>query len=340
MVGITEVARHAGVAVSTVSYVLSGKRPISPPTRRRVLDSIATLGYRPPASARSHTIGLAVRVDDGAHRPLLAEFMLSASVAARRHDCNVLLLTDHAEHSVLDAVLFDGLILMDIGIHDPRLETVRCLPVPTVLIGLPHDPAGLACVDLDFRAAGHLCVDHLADLGHREVILLGAPEAAYRRRTGFAVRTVAGAMERAAARGVRLIHRPVEGDWDSTAGTLTRVLQERPDATALIVQNEAATAHLTPLLRSFGRAVPEDMSLVVLGSDAVATAGTPPLSSIAVPAAGLTERAIELLRRRIDQGTGGAGEPPVLLEPRLTVRASTGPPPPPPPRPSPLPTSP
>ncbi|MFE2738454.1 LacI family DNA-binding transcriptional regulator [Streptomyces sp. NPDC059349] len=328
MVGITEVARHAGVAVSTVSYVLSGKRPISPSTRQRVLDSVAALGYQRPASSRSHAIGLAVRVDDGAHRPLLAEFMLSASVAARRHHSNILLLTDHADYGVLDAALLDGLILMDIGIRDPRLETVRGLPVPTVLIGLPHDPAGLTCVDLDFRAAGGLCVDHLADLGHREVILLGAPEAAYRRRTGFAVRTVAGALERAATRGVRLTHRSVEGDWDSTAGTLTRVLQERPDATALIVQNEAATPHLAPLLRSFGRALPEDMSLVVVGSDAVATAGTPQLTSVAVPAAALAERAVELLRQLLDRrSTDSGGAAPTLLEPRLTVRASSGPPP-------------
>ncbi|WP_327658135.1 LacI family DNA-binding transcriptional regulator [Streptomyces sp. NBC_00483] len=327
MVGITDVAQHAGVATSTVSYVLSGKRPISAPTRRRVLDSMSALGYRRPASARSRTIGLAVRVDDGAHRPLLAEFMLSASVAARGRNCNVLLLTDHAEHGVLDAALLDGLVLMDIGIHDPRLDTVRELDVPAVLIGLPRDPAGLACVDLDFHAAGVRCVDHLADLGHREAIFLGAPDAAYRRRTGFAVRTANGAVERAVARDLRLTHRAVDGDWDSTAGTLTRALQERPNATALIVQNEAATPHLAPLLRSLGRAVPEDMSLVVLGSDAVATAGTPALTSIAVPAAQLAERAVELLISRIDRMSGAAEPTPVLLEPRLTVRASTAPPP-------------
>ncbi|MFI1966470.1 LacI family DNA-binding transcriptional regulator [Streptomyces pathocidini] len=331
MVGITDVATHAGVAVSTVSYVLSGKRPISAPTRRRVLDSVAALGYRPPAAARSRTIGLAVRVDDGTHRPLLAEFLLSASVAARRHDCNLLLLTDHEEHGVLDAALLDGLILMDIGILDSRLDTVRALPVPTVLIGLPRNPAGLACVDLDFLAAGRLCVDHLADLGHREIVLLGAPPAAYLHRAGFAERTLAGAREQAAARGVRLTHRPTEGDWDSTAGTLTRVLQERPEATALIVQNEAATPHLPPLLRSFGRAVPEDVSIVVLGSEAVATSGTPPLTCVAVPAEEMTERAVDLLTEHMarPRARHASGAHPVLLEPRITLRSSTAAPPPP-----------
>ena len=247
--------------------------------------------------------------------------MLSASVAARRHDRNVLLLTDEDEHGIMDAALLDGLILMDVGVLDPRLDVVRGLPVPTVLLGLPRDPAGLRCVDLDFRAAGLLCVDHLADLGHRDVILLGAPLAAYRRRAGFAERTAAGAAERAGERGVRLTHRPCEGDWDATAATLTRVLQERPGATALIVQNEAATPHLAPLLRGYGRAIPEDLSLVTIGSDAVATAGSPLLTSVSVPAAEMTARAVDLLMSD-EEPPGG---PAVLLEPRLTVRASTAP---------------
>ena len=53
MVTIIDVARHAGVAPSTVSYVLSGKRAISATTRQRVLASIRTLGYHPHAGARS-----------------------------------------------------------------------------------------------------------------------------------------------------------------------------------------------------------------------------------------------------------------------------------------------
>ena len=53
MVTITDVARHAGVAPSTVSHVLSGKRPVSPETRERVPAGIAVLGYRPHAGARA-----------------------------------------------------------------------------------------------------------------------------------------------------------------------------------------------------------------------------------------------------------------------------------------------
>jgi DNA-binding LacI/PurR family transcriptional regulator len=53
MVTLAEVARHAGVSASTVSYVLSGKRSISDTTRRRVQQSIQELGYHPHAGARA-----------------------------------------------------------------------------------------------------------------------------------------------------------------------------------------------------------------------------------------------------------------------------------------------
>src|SRR4029077_17265410 len=54
---VTDVARHAGVSVSTVSYVLTGNRPISEKTKARVLASIEALGFEPHAGARSIRAG-------------------------------------------------------------------------------------------------------------------------------------------------------------------------------------------------------------------------------------------------------------------------------------------
>ncbi|MEU4745537.1 LacI family DNA-binding transcriptional regulator, partial [Actinosynnema sp. NPDC023658] len=53
MVTLADVAKHAGVSASTVSYVLSGKRTISAETRDRVERSVAELGYHPNARARA-----------------------------------------------------------------------------------------------------------------------------------------------------------------------------------------------------------------------------------------------------------------------------------------------
>ena len=80
LVKISDVARHADVSPSTVSYVLSGKRTISEQTRRRVLASIATLGYHPHAgaralaSSRSNVIALVVPLRSGIYVPVLMQF--------------------------------------------------------------------------------------------------------------------------------------------------------------------------------------------------------------------------------------------------------------------------
>ena len=56
----------------------------------------------------------------------------------------------------------DALIVMDVQLHDPRLPLLRTLDLPSVLIGFPSESAGLTCIDLDFKAAGELCVERLA----------------------------------------------------------------------------------------------------------------------------------------------------------------------------------
>ena len=99
LVKISDVARHADVSPSTVSYVLSGKRSISAQTRRRVLDSIATLGYRPHAgaralaSSRTKVLALVVSLRAAVHVPVVMQFAASAVTSARVYDHDVLLVT-------------------------------------------------------------------------------------------------------------------------------------------------------------------------------------------------------------------------------------------------------
>ena len=96
---ILDVARHAGVAPSTVSYVLSGKRVISAATRERVLAAVRELGYHPHASARAlasnraNVIALVLPLRAGMHVPVLMQFAVSVVTTARRFDHDVLLVT-------------------------------------------------------------------------------------------------------------------------------------------------------------------------------------------------------------------------------------------------------
>ncbi|MER7417041.1 LacI family DNA-binding transcriptional regulator [Micromonospora peucetia] len=324
---IADVARHAGVAVSTVSYVLSGKRVISEVTRNRVLASIRLLGYHPHAGARAlarrraNVIALVLPLRAGMQVPVVMQFAMAVVTTARRFDHDVLLVTSDEGPAGLRRVaataLVDGVLVMDVELDDPRVPLLRELARPSVLIGLPADTSGLTCVDLDFHRAGWACVAHLAGLGHRRVALLGAPAAVYDRGTGFAHRTRAGVVEAAAGHGVDVVTLPCEEGAVAVRRTLTDLLERHPDVSGLIVQNEAAVG---PVLATLGRRVPWDVSVVAVCPEQLAEQANPMLTAVPVPAEEIGTQAVTLLMRKLDDE---AVPEVTLLEPRLTVRDST-----------------
>jgi transcriptional regulator with XRE-family HTH domain len=96
---INDVARAAGVSTSTVSYVLSGKRPISAPTRQRVERSIRELGYRPHAGARAlasrttNVLALMAPLRVDVNVSVIMQFVTGVVTSARTFEHDVLLLT-------------------------------------------------------------------------------------------------------------------------------------------------------------------------------------------------------------------------------------------------------
>jgi DNA-binding LacI/PurR family transcriptional regulator len=329
MATLADVARHAGVAASTVSYVLSGKRPVAEDTRRRVLDSIALLKYHPHAgaralaSSRSNVLAMFVPLRPDQYVPTMMEIAIGVTTAARDYGYDVLLLTnEEGTDRVIGSARADAVILTDVTLDDDRVPALRAAGVPVVLIGVPADPAGMDCVDLDFAAAGRACVEHLAGLGHREIAFIGEAEVVYRRRAGYAERTLAGVRAAAADAGVGLVHRPCDASFDAAAGVLARVLEERPRTTGLIIQNEAIVPPILSLLRTAGRAVPEDMSIVALCPDQIAEQTSPRLTSVTMPATELGVRAVAALMRRLREA-GTSPSRVELLTPVLTSRGST-----------------
>jgi len=331
MVKISDVARHAGVSASTVSYVLSGKRSISSDTRDRVLESIKALGYRPHAgaralaSSRSNVIALVIPLRSGTYVPILMQFAVAVVTAARAYDHDVLLLTQDEGVDGLERVagtaLVDAIIAMDIETHDARLPVLRELERPSVLIGFPADTAGLTCIDFDFVAAGALAVRHLAELGCRNVALLGEPPAVYARGTGYAERTLHGFTRMVQEMGITGTVLPCDPAPDGVGETVGRLLRDLPGLTGLVVQNEAVVEPMLKAVQAEGRRVPEDLSVIVIGPDELGLRTTPQLTSISLPTEDVAQGAVDLLIAKLD---GGDVPSATLLPPRLTVRDSTG----------------
>ncbi|MGI5375835.1 LacI family DNA-binding transcriptional regulator [Streptomyces sp. CA-251387] len=330
MVKITDVARHAGVSPSTVSYALSGKRPISEETRRRVEQAVRQLGYRPHvgaralASGRSNVLALVVPLRAGIDVPVVMQFAVSVVTTARRYDHDVLLMTqeegEEGLRRVAETGLVDALIVMDVQLDDPRLPLLRELDRPSVLIGLPADTDGLTCIDLDFTAAGEACVEHLARLGHRVVALVGSPPEVYVRGTAFAQRVVQGftaAVDR--NRLTSAVH-PCEPSPAAARAVAGQLLREHPALTGVVVHNEAVLEPLVDAFEELGLRAPGDLSVTAICPDELAESQRVPVTSVALPSAEIGAAAVELLMRKLD---GKAVPETTLLPPRMTERAST-----------------
>jgi len=302
---ISDVAKHAGVAPSTVSYVLSGNRSISAQTRRRVEASIHALNYRPHAGARSmragrtDVIGLVVPIHHWSNERILMPYVYGVLESARQHGWNVVLLTGADGRSEIDQVvrskMVDGLILMEVLAHDERVPFVADLGGPAVLLGVPDDPMGLPFVDFDFEAAGRMCVDYLADLGHTEIGFFGPPQGIFDMGLGYAFRTRRGIAEGLARRRLEFHDHTAETTPEGVQSTLHRLFEEVPGLTALIVHNEGVLDLVLQGLERLGRAVPDDVSVMAIARDVIAQQVVPPVTCVAVPADEMGRQAIDLL---------------------------------------------
>jgi DNA-binding LacI/PurR family transcriptional regulator len=329
MATISDVARAAGVSISTVSYVLSGRRPISPSTRARVEVAIAELNYHPHAgaralaSSRTNVLALVAPLRADINVPVIMQFVTAVVTAARSYDHDVLLLTNEEGTAGLErvagAAMVDALILMDVERDDERLPAIRRLRRPSVLIGLPDRPGDVSCVDLDFTAAGYSALQHLAGHGRRSIGLLGPPPGVYQRGTSYATRFLTGFTDAAADLGVTSAVQACEPTFDGVKAALAELDAALPELSGLVVHNESALMPLLEQLRASGRTVPGDVSIVAVCPRDVAFAHPVRLTSIDIPALEVGTLAVEMAMGLLD---GGRHAETRLLAPTLTERDS------------------
>ncbi|MEU8404077.1 LacI family DNA-binding transcriptional regulator [Nonomuraea sp. NPDC048892] len=331
---IGEIARRAGVSRSTVSYALSGKRAVSDLTRRRILRVIEEAGYRPNASARAlaegrtRTIALVIPPAGSQLTPIQLGFVASVVTAAGRHELDVLLSPSGGEHDrsferIVTGRRVDGVILMEVRLHDARAARLRESAMPFVAIGHTADAGISSWVDLDYEGLVANCVHHLADLGHRTIALVNRPEEFLNLGYGPARRALDGFTAAAAARGLAATAVCCADEAMAGETCMQDLLTARPDLTGLVTVNEAALPGVERALRRLGRAVPSRFSVTGVVGRHWAEEFHPPLTAADVPVAEMADRAVDLLAEHISAPAEAARH--VLLSPPISLRATTAP---------------
>lgn len=215
---MTDVAKRAGVAQSTVSYVINGNRSISDATRMAVERAMRELGYTPNAAAqalrgeRSATLVLSAPGTSPSLDFVVGVYFLEIAAAARRYGYDLLIATesDDAPDAVLRALRSgraDAAILM-LGVvpYEPRIARIEASGLKAVVLGEPEPHGSLPFVDYDLAEGGAAAVDILADAGHRSILHVGWTDDEEDAGLLYTRRARSGIDRAAAARGCTVTH--------------------------------------------------------------------------------------------------------------------------------------
>jgi DNA-binding LacI/PurR family transcriptional regulator len=263
----------------------------------------------------------------------LLPFIETIASSARANDHEVLLVTADEGSAGLRRLagraLCDAIIMMDIREQDERVPVAASLPIPVVLVGVPDDPAGLYCVDLDFEAAARMAVDELVDTGHDEAVVVGYPAATMARKINFVGRFLGSARHQAELRGLPLtVLEPVELGRAAAAQAIESILSRRGRGRlGLVVPYSAVMGSLLHALRSRDVVPGRDISLIGISTDRQAEESEPAYTNVSEEPRDVSRRAMETLFWLLNPSPG-VGHPAVdLVAPRLTCRGTVLPPP-------------
>lgn len=333
MVGIKDVAALAGVSISTVSYVMTGKRPIGANTRRRVLQAARELGYLAknggpaPLSGETHFVALSSPVHDFTSYTNYCAYFLNFLKAARQLGYETLLLTeetgDEQLRSIIDTGMVDGVALMDVTMNDPRIELAQFSSIPLISIGHPMNEINVPCIDTDFIEMGEMIVQTLCCNGHRRILFAGGKEIDYERNGGanYLIRLRAS-MHAAAARHKIHIDEEFtdEDDFDAAENLLERFISS--ENTAIVTQGGPLFLNnLVAAARQRGMKIPQDLSLISAGTYTDSIGKRLRIDEFPLMPAELCQLGMSMLVRLMD-GTLKGKEKATLIHPVYRQRGS------------------
>lgn len=329
---IKDVAARAQVSIGTVSNVLNRPHLVSEATRARVIAAIDALGFVRNEAARQLRVGTSraiayVMLDAG--NPFFTDVARGVEDLARSHGMPVYLCTSDQDPA-READYYDlfaeqrvrGVLVTPVNVDTPELAALVGRGIPTILVD--RVGSGSFCsVSVDDIHGSELAVEHLIELGHRRIAVIGGPHSLPQVRDRL----------EGARRAMRSADLPPDSLTVVSRGNLTVAdgraagqrlagVPSRVRPTAAFCLNDLVALGLLQEMIRLGTSVPGDLSIVGYDDIEFAAAAAVPLTSVRQPRQLLGRTAVELLLEEIESGPDHAHRQ-VEFQPELIVRAST-----------------
>lgn len=336
---IDDVAREAGVSKTAVSFAFNSPERLAPETAERIRAVAERLGYTPHPVARMLTQRETLTIGVLTPQPLSVVFAnpffgmfavgVGAAVEASGYALQFITPLRGSLAGAMHHATVDGVVAIGLSGDHPDVDQIRRAGVPIVLVDSTALPEW-GSIAVDDVGGARAAAEHLLELGHRDVLVIGVepPAPASRHDSkGVTAARLAGYREAFRAAGLELGDDRVVAAPATIAGgaaALERAWGAGLRPTGILAMSDALAIGAIGALRGHGLSVPADVSVVGFDDIEVAAHLDPALTTVHQPIARKGREAIELLLAAI-AGQGAVEPEHRVLQTHLVVRASTGP---------------
>ncbi|EIJ79293.1 carbon catabolite repression transcriptional regulator [Bacillus methanolicus PB1] len=329
-VTIYDVAREANVSMATVSRVVNGNPNVKPATRKKVMEVIERLGYRPNAVARGlaskKTTTVGVIIPD-ISSTFFAELTRGIEDIATMYKYNIILSNSdqnkEKELHLLNTMLgkqVDGIVFMGGNITPEHVEEFEKSPVPIVLAGSIEETEKIPSVNIDYDQAAYDVVQSLIEKGHKEIAFvigpLHEPINKEKKLAGY----------KRALENFGILFREefiIEGDYtyDSGIEAIEKLLEMDSRPTAIFVGSDEMALGVIHGAEDKGYKIPDDFEVVSSDNTRLTLMVRPQLTTIVQPLYDIGAVAMRLLTKLMNKEE--VSEQIVILPHRIEFRNST-----------------
>ncbi|MCM3215050.1 catabolite control protein A [Niallia taxi] len=327
---IYDVAREASVSMATVSRVVNGNPNVKPATRKKVLEVIDRLGYRPNAVARGlaskKTTTVGVVIPD-ISSTFYAELARGIEDIATMYKYNIILSNSDQnkdkELHLLNTMLgkqVDGIVFMGGNITEEHVQEFEKSPVPIVLAASVESSKKISSVNIDYAQATYDAVKSFVEKGHKVIALvLGSLEEPIN-----SDHKLEGYKRALADSGITFKEELViEGDYTYESGmeSFDKLMELDEKPTAIFVGSDEMAIGVIHSAEDKGFKVPEDFEIISSDNTKLTLMVRPQLTTIVQPLYDIGAVAMRLLTKYMNKETVEDGI--VVLPHRIEARQST-----------------
>lgn len=324
---IEDVAKAAGVSITTVSRVLNKVPSVNVRNRIKTEEAIRKLHFRPNVSAqrlaggKSNTIVLVIPHYRGVFHSFYAIEIIRAigSICERmRLD---LLLHLGSKQAILNLSSVDGVVFADLIDNADQLDEALKAEVPAVVINKQVDVENVNCIYVDNKIGAREAVNYLIDSGHNLIAHISgdlATQAAQERLKGY--------KKALSAHKINLGDKYIfKADYsrNSARKAAEKIVKMHERPTAIFVASDDMAMEVASFLAEKNIRVPDDISIIGFDDDPVGLFGQIRLTTVRQPLTEMCEKALEILLYLIAKKPMSAGS--VKLKTELVIRDSVAP---------------